>query len=34
MFAGCIRLARIQELLRGGRLDGKMRWRTVSGVAV
>ncbi len=34
MFAGYVRLARIQELLRSGRLDAAMRWRTVSGVAV
>jgi nucleoside-diphosphate-sugar epimerase len=34
MFAGYIRLARIQELLRAERLDGRMRWRTVSGMAV
>jgi nucleoside-diphosphate-sugar epimerase len=34
MFAGYIRLARIQELLRDGRLDATMRWRNVSGVAV
>jgi nucleoside-diphosphate-sugar epimerase len=34
MFAGYVRLARIQELLRTERLDTTMRWRTVSGVAV
>jgi nucleoside-diphosphate-sugar epimerase len=34
MFARYVRLARIQELLRDGRLDATMRWRTVSGVAV
>jgi len=34
MFAGYVRLVRIQELLRAGRLDATMRWQTVSGVAV
>ena len=34
MFAGYVRLARIQELLRQGRLDGTMRWQNVSRVAV
>jgi nucleoside-diphosphate-sugar epimerase len=34
MFAGYVRLARIQQLLREGRLDATMRWRAASGVAV
>jgi nucleoside-diphosphate-sugar epimerase len=34
MFDGYVRLAKIQELLRSGRLDPTMRWRTVSRVAV
>jgi nucleoside-diphosphate-sugar epimerase len=34
MFAGYVRLARIQDLMRAGRLDVRMRWRTTSGVAV
>jgi nucleoside-diphosphate-sugar epimerase len=34
MFAGYVRLGRIQELLRAGRLDATMRWKTASGVAV
>jgi nucleoside-diphosphate-sugar epimerase len=34
MFGRYVRLARIQELLRGGRLDAALRWRTVSGIAV
>jgi nucleoside-diphosphate-sugar epimerase len=34
MFARYVRLARIQELLRGGRLDATMRWRSLSGIAV
>ena len=34
MFAGYVRLARIQQLLREGRLDPTMRWRAAAGVAV
>jgi nucleoside-diphosphate-sugar epimerase len=34
MFAGYVRLAKIQELLRTRRLDATMRWRNASGVAV
>jgi nucleoside-diphosphate-sugar epimerase len=34
MFAGYVRLARIQQLLREGRLDPTMRWRAASSVAV
>jgi nucleoside-diphosphate-sugar epimerase len=34
MFARYVRLARIQELLRGGRLDATMRLRSASGIAV
>ena len=34
MFARYVRLARIQDLLRAGRLDTTMRWQTVSRAAV
>ena len=34
MFARYVRLARIQELLRSGRLEATMRWRSVSRIAV
>jgi nucleoside-diphosphate-sugar epimerase len=34
MFSRYVRLGRIQELLRSGRLDATMRWQTVSGAAV
>jgi nucleoside-diphosphate-sugar epimerase len=33
-FARYVRLARIQELLRAGRLNAKLRWQRVSGIAV